>query len=109
MKKEFKTYYFFVMLNVKGEPVTNATRFKYFLVYEWGNANSDEIEMKANKKIYKIAELLSQQDNVQYKVANIDAVATNEFNVLKKHFPTYSYHKDTLMSINTTGDTDDEE
>ncbi len=107
--KGLKTYYFFVMLSVKGERVTNATRFNYFLASTWGNQDSYEAEMKANKKIYKIAVLLSQRDKTTYEVAHIDKVSTNAFNVLKEHFPTYDHHRNMLMPINTPAGTDDEE
>ncbi len=52
--KQLKTFYFFAMLNVKGEPVTKAMRFKYFLVSTSGNADSYEAEMKVNEKIKKL-------------------------------------------------------
>ena len=86
-----KTFYFFVKLSVKGEPVTHATRFKYFLVSASGKENSYEAEMTANKKIYKIIALLSQQDNTNYKVSHVDEVSRKVSNVLEKHFQLYGH------------------
>ncbi len=94
MKRDIKLkyYYFFVMLNVAGERVTNAMRFKYFLVDVWENAkaNTVEIEEKAQNKIQKITALLSQKHNVQYEVANIEKITTTAYNVLKEYFPHYN-------------------
>ena len=52
---KLKYFYFFVMVNVADEPVTDAMRFKYFLVYVWGNAKADryEIEEKSQTKSRK--------------------------------------------------------
>ena len=115
--KGVKVFYFFVKLSVKGEPVTQATRFKHFLVSASGKENSYEAEMTANKKIYKITALLSQQDNTTYKVAHVEEVSTEASNVLEEHFPLYDHQGDTLVLINkpwermlvTIDKTDDEE
>ena len=104
--KEIETVYFFVKLAIKNEVVTPATRFSYFLVSSWGNPDSYEIEMKANKKIYKIAALVSQRDKTTYEVAHVDTVSTDEYNVLKKHFPTYDYQRDMLLTTKTADGTD---
>src|SRR3712207_5672806 len=102
---KFKTYYFFVMLNVAGEPVTNAMRFKYFLVDVWENAKADTgvIEEKADTKIRKITALLSQRDNVPYEVSNVDKITNTAYNVLKEHFPHYN---EDAHHIDTSGDSD---
>ncbi len=102
--KWVKVFYFFVKLSVKGEPVTHATRFKYFLVSASGKENSYEAEMTANKKIYKIAALLSQQDNTTYKVAHVEEVSTEASNVLEEHFPLYDHQGDKLILINKPWD-----
>ena len=49
------------------------------------------------------------QDKATYEVADIEKVSTKEFNVLKEYLQMYSYQGNTLVSINTTDDTGDEE
>jgi hypothetical protein len=100
MKKEVKTFYFFVKLSVKDEPVTPATRFKYFLVAAMGNEHNYRDEREAYNKIYKIAALLSKQDNTTYKVAEVKQITPDASNVLEEHFPLYDYKGDTLVLIN---------
>jgi metal-dependent amidase/aminoacylase/carboxypeptidase family protein len=105
---KYKDFYFFVMLSVAGEPVTNAMRFKYFLVDVWTNAKTEsyEIEEKAEEKIKKITALLSQEHNVQYEIAYTDKITNTAYNVLKKYFPHYN---EDAHAIDTSGDSDDEE
>jgi hypothetical protein len=111
MKKEFKTFYFFVILKVVGEPVTNAMRFKYFLVDVWENAKADryEIETKADTKIKKITALLSQHHNVQYEVVNIDKITNTAYTVLKEYFPHYNEDARAYDTSDTSGDEEEEQ
>jgi hypothetical protein len=71
---QYKYFYFFVILKVAGERVTEAMRFKYFLVDVWTDAKTEryEIEEKAHNKIQKIIALLSQEHNVHYDIIKID-------------------------------------
>jgi hypothetical protein len=105
---KYKYFYFFIMLSVAGEPVTNAMRFKYFLVDVWKDAKADryEIEEKAEEKIKKITALLSQQHNVQYEIAHIDKITNTAYNVLKEYFPHYN---EDARAYDTSGDSDDDE
>jgi hypothetical protein len=90
MKRDSKTVYFFAKVAVAKEPITEATRFFYFLVFATGNATRDEsaeMELKAKKKIQKIVSLLSQRDKRTYTVVQVDTLSHTAYTVLKKYFP----------------------
>ncbi len=105
---EVKYFYFFVMVNVAGEPVTDAMRFKYFLVDVWDDAKADryDVEEKAEIKIKNITAILSQQHNVHYEVASIKKITNTEYTVLKKYF---AHYNEDARAYDTADSTDDEE
>jgi hypothetical protein len=108
---KLKYFYFFVMLSVAGEPVTNAMRFKYFLADVWADAKTDryEIEEKAQKKITKITAILSQEHDVPYGVTHVDKITNTAYNVLKKYFPHYNEYAHPIDTAETSDDNDEEE
>ena len=107
-KIKLKYFYFFVMVNVAGEPVTDAMRFKYFLVDVWDDAKAGlyDIEEKAKTKVKNITAILSQKHNVHYEVANIEKITNAEFTVLKKHF---AHYNEDARAYDTADNTDDED
>jgi hypothetical protein len=90
MKRDSKTVYFFAKVAVAEAPITEATRFIYFLVFATGNANREEraeMELKAQQKIQKIVSQLSQRDTTPYTVLQVDTLSPTAYTVLKKYFP----------------------
>jgi hypothetical protein len=108
---KFKNFYFFVILSVAGERVTNAIRFKYFLVDVWKDAKADryEIEEQAHNKIEKITAILSQQHNVPYEVVRSYKITNTEYNVLRKYFAHYNEDAREYDISDTSDDEDEEE
>jgi hypothetical protein len=109
MKNEIEARYFFVKLALANEPITEATRFTYFLVMAWGNPNTYEIEMNANNKARIISSLLSRRHNVNYKVVHVDTIADPTYNILKTYFPHFDYKGKTLITYDTSRDSGNEE